>query len=599
MDKFKTKERNEIEEKYKWDVSKIFKTDADWEKEYQSLKEDVKQIIKYKGKLTESSKTLAETLKLYMDLSERIGKMYVYSGLRHDEDSREPKYQEINKKAISLVTEASSYSSFLSAELVKANPETIRNYLTENEDLKLYEKFLENILRKKDHILSEGEEEILSKLYEVNDNAASIFSIFMNADIKYPKVKVEGGGEVELTSGNYTVIIESKDRDVRKGAFEAKYKTINSFINTLGQTLAGEVKKNVVMADIRNFNTAREAALFENNVPVSVYDSLLESVHKNIGGLHRFMDLRKRIMGYDELHMYDIYTPILGDVEMNFTFEEAREIVLDALKPLGEEYQAALKEGFENRWVDVYENTGKRSGAYSSGTYGTDPYILLNYHETLDNVFTLAHELGHSIHSYFTKKYQPYVYGNYPIFLAEVASTLNENMLVNYFLEKEKDPAKKRYIINQFLDTIRGTLYRQTQFAEFEKIIHEYVEAGGAITHEYLSEEYFKLNKFYYGSSIISDDQIKLEWARIPHFYYNFYVFQYATGISASIALSNKILKEGEPALNNYLNFLKSGSTEYPVETLKKAGVDMTTTEPVDSALKLFNEMIDKFEELM
>ena len=434
---------------------------------------------------------------------------------------------------------------------------------------------------------------------EVSEAPQNTFSMLNNADIKFPSIEDENGNKVEITHGNFIPLMESKDRRVRKDAYDNLYNTYGKYKNTFAATLNGCVKKNIFFAKARNYNSSIEAALDENNIPVSVYDNLIKAVNNNLESMHKYMNIRKRVLGVDELHMYDIYTPIIKDTDIKVPYEKAQDIIIEGLHPLGENYLDVLKEGFNNRWIDVYENRGKRSGAYSFGTYDSKPFVLLNYHETLDNVFTIAHEMGHSIHSYFTKSTQPYIYGGYSIFLAEIASTTNEALLMDHMLKNSKDNNERLYLLNHYLDQFKGTIYRQTMFAEFERDIHEYVENGGALTAEYLSDSYKKLNEKYYGPNMVIDDKIAMEWARIPHFYYNYYVFQYATGFSSAISLSEKILKEGSNAVDSYIEFLSSGDSDYAINVLKKAGVDMTTSEPIDKALKLFGELVDEMDKLI
>jgi oligoendopeptidase F len=427
---------------------------------------------------------------------------------------------------------------------------------------------------------------------------SDIFTMINNADIKFPKIKNENGEERELTHGRYVQFLENSDRNVRQAAFEGMYSTFKKQKNTLAATLNASIKKDIFYAKVRKYPSALESAVDKDNVPVSVYTNLIETIHEHFPLFHRYISLRKKVLGVDDLQMYDVYVPLVKEVDMKFSYEEAKELVIESLKPLGEEYLSEMVKGFDSRWVDVYENEGKRSGAYSSGTYGTPPYILLNYNESLDNVYTLTHELGHSMHSFYSRKEQPYPYSGYSIFVAEVASTLNEALLTHHLLNNTDDPRKKMYILNHYLDSFRGTVFRQTMFAEFEKLTHEKVEAGEALTSEVLSKIYYDLNLNYFGPDMDVNQDIELEWARIPHFYYNFYVYKYATGFSAAAALSKQILEEGAPAVERYLSFLKSGSSDYPIEVLKKAGVDMTSPEPIRQALKVFEDTLTQLEAL-
>lgn len=599
MSKFEVKNREEIPAEFQWDLESIFATKSDWEREFAQVSERMGALRKYQGRLTESPETLYDAIQEMLSVQERLDRLEVYASHRHDEDTANPEFQELQEKISSLYTKFAATTAYVEPEILAADRSSLQKYVESEERLKLYAHYIDNIFRKQEHTLSESEEKMLSEISEINQNASKIYSMFLNADMKHKSIKDENGNEVQLTNGNYFPLMESSDRRVRKDAFEAYYDTYRSYKNTLATALAGEVKKNVTMASIRKFPSARAAALFQDNIPEAVYDQLIESVHANMDKMYRYMALRKKTLGLKEMHMYDLSTPMIAGAEKNVPYDEAVQMILEALKPMGEEYISVLKRGFEDRWVDRYESKGKRSGAYSGGAYGTKPFVLMNYHENLDGMFTLAHEMGHSMHSYFSRGNQSYVYGGYPIFLAEVASTCNETLLMNYLLEKETDIPTKKYLLNQYLDTFKSTLYRQTMFAEFEHIMHRHVENGGALTSDFLCEEYGKLVQSYFGDEVVMDPEIAYEWSRIPHFFYNFYVFQYATGISAATAFAKKILTEGETAVEKYLGFLKSGNSEYAIETLQRAGVDMLTSEPVDSALSLFGDTIDRLEKLL
>ncbi|EGL83587.1 oligoendopeptidase F [Caldalkalibacillus thermarum TA2.A1] len=590
--------RSELDPKYKWDLTKIFKSDEEWEEAFQEVKSLLPSIKEYEGRLMESADTLLEALQLRDEIGKKLGKVYIYAHLKKDEDTTNSKYVAFENRAASLHVEVASAVSYFSPEILRADESTVRSYLRENEALQVYEHYLDQLLRQKEHTLSTKEEAILAQVGELASAPNDIFTMINNADMKFPTITDENGEEKELTHGRYIQFLESKDRRVRQDAFKAMYDTFKKQRNTLAATLNANVKKDVFYARVRKYRSSLEASLDRDNVPVRVYENLIAAIQEALPVFQRYMKLRKKALGLDELHMYDLYVPLVQDVEMKYTYEEAKQLVRDSLQPLGEEYLAVVDEGFNSGWIDVYENVGKRSGAYSSGTYGTPPYILLNYQENLDNVFTLTHEMGHSVHSYFSCKEQPYIYSDYTIFVAEVASTLNEALLTHYLLQKTNDPKQRMYILNHYLESFRGTVFRQTMFAEFEKLIHEKVEEGEALTADRLSELYYDLNLTYFGADVVVDQDIAMEWARIPHFYYNFYVYKYATGFAAATALSQQILNEGKPAVDRYLSFLKSGGSDYPIELLKKAGVDMTSPEPVRQALRVFERTLTEMEEL-
>lgn len=592
-------ERKDIKKEHQWDLESMFINFNEWEKSYNKAKEMARDFILYKGGVVSSAENFYNVLRDKDDLYRITEHLYSYAHMKLDEDTREGKSQELSDKGLGLYVEVEEKTSFLVPEILTLDPNTLDRYFQEKPELKVYKQYIEDIMRQKEHILSSREESILAQMGEVGNSPQKIFSMLNNADLKFPTIKDEDGKDVEITHGNFIPLMESKNRDVRKKAFEALYNTYKGFKNTFAASLNGDLKNNIFNSNVRKYKSSREASLNQNNISLSVYDNLINSIHNNLGSMYKYMEIRKRALGVEELHMYDLYTPIVKDVDLKIPYEEGVEIVKRALTPLGEEYMAVVEEGFSSRWIDIYENRGKRSGAYSGGSYGSKPFILLNYHDTLDNVFTVAHELGHSIHSYFTRKTQPFVYGNYSIFVAEVASTANEALLMDYMLKNVKDKNERLYLLNHYLESFRTTVFRQTMFAEFEKIINEYLESGGAITADYLCETYKDINKLYYGPNMVVDDEIGMEWARIPHFYYNYYVFQYATGYSAAVALSEKILQEGKPAVDRYINFLKSGSSDYPLNVLKTAGVDMTTEEPVNNAMKLFSKLVDEMDKLI
>ncbi len=597
--KKEVREREDISVEYKWDLESMYESREDWKREYERAEELADDFLLHKGKVIASSKNLLDTLRDQDELYRLVSSIYSYAHMRLDEDTRKPSSQELEDRAMALIVATSDKTSFVTPEILEIDREKLEGYFVEEPRLKLYHKYIGNIMRQKDHILSPREESILAQMGEVANAPEKIYSMLNNADIKFPMIEDENGQKTELTHGNFIPFMESDDREVRKRAFKALYSTYKGFENTFAASLDGEIKKNIFNASIRNYNSSRQASLDQNNIDLSVYDNLIQAVHDNLDSMYKYMDIRKRALGVDELHMYDLYTPIVKNVDMKISFEEGRDTVKQALKPLGKEYMDAVDEGFNSRWIDVYENRGKRSGAYSGGSYDSKPFILLNHHDTLDNMFTLAHELGHSIHSYFTRKNQPFIYGDYSIFVAEVASTANESLLMDYMLKKTEDKNERLYLLNHYLESFRGTVFRQTMFAEFEMKINKHIEEGGALTADYLSQTYKALNELYYGENVVVDEDIAIEWARIPHFYYNYYVFQYATGYSAAVSLSQSILEEGSPAVNKYLNFLKSGSSDYPINVLKTAGVDMTTKDPVEGAMDLFRQLVDEMDRLI
>lgn len=592
--------RNEVPVEDTWRLEDIFETDEAWEKEFQAVKELIPGIGEYRGKLEESADSLYSALQEQDKLMERLGKLYTYSHMRYDQDTGNSFYQGLDSRMKALYSQAASQLAFIVPEILSIDEGKIKGFLEEKPELKLYEHALEEINLQRPHILSAEQEALLAEAGEVMAASSNTFGMLNNADLEFPTIKDENGEEVEVTHGRYSRFLESSDQRVRHDAFKAVYETYGKFKNTFSSTLGGQVKKDNFNARVRNYKSARHAALAANNIPESVYDNLVNTVNDNLGLLHRYVKLRKKVLGVNELHMYDLYAPLVKDVKMEIEYDEARELVLKGLEPLGDEYQSILKEGFDNRWVDVHENKGKRSGAYSSGAYGTNPYILMNWQNNVNNLFTLAHEFGHSVHSYYTRKNQPYPYGNYSIFVAEVASTCNEALLNDYLLKTIDDEQKRLYLLNHFLEGFRATVFRQTMFAEFEHLIHQKAQNNEALTADSLTGDYYELNKKYFGGKdIVIDEEIGLEWSRIPHFYYNYYVYQYATGYSAATALSRQILEEGQPAVSRYLDFLKAGSSDYPIEVLKKAGVDMTGPKPVEDACKAFEKALGEMEQLL
>lgn len=591
--------RDEIEQQNKWDLEAIYQSDQDWEADFKKVKELAEELKGFEGKLKNSSQDLLKVLKLQDELSELLGKVFVYARMRKDEDNTNNKYQALADRANSLSVNVNSVTSFIVPEILTISSDNLNKYIQEEDGLKLYKQYLDEIIRMKPHVLPAEQEQLLAQAGEISQASTQIYSMLNNADIKFPEIKDENGEEVEVTKGRYLQFMESSDRRVRKDAFEAMYQTYASLKNTFASTLNSNVKKNSFYAKVRKYPTALEASLYDDNVTTNLYNNLIDTIHKNMELMHRYVALRKKLLGVDELHMYDLYTPIIKEANIKISYEEAKDKVIEGLKPLGEDYLKSLQKGLDSRWIDVYENTGKTSGAYSWGSYGTHPYILLNYQDKVNDMFTLAHELGHSMHSFYSIKNQPYTYSHYKIFVAEVASTLNEALLMDYLLKTSTDKKEKLFYLNHYLEQFRGTIYRQTMFAEFEKMIHEKVEAGEALTPEVLNQMYHDLNVAYHGPDMVVDELIDYEWSRVPHFYMNFYVYKYATGFSAAISLAKQILEEGEPAVKRYLDFLKSGGSDYPINLLKKAGVDMNTPEPIENALEVFKGILDQIEELL
>ncbi|MCA1034312.1 oligoendopeptidase F [Bacillus infantis] len=592
--------RIEIKPEDTWRLEDIFSTDDAWEKEFQEVKQLLPDAGGFQGKLGDSADKLYEALQYQDHLLERLGRLYSYAHMRYDQDTTNSFYQGLDDRIKNLYSQAASSLAYIVPEILAIDEEKISSFLDEKEELRLYKHSLEEINLQRPHVLSAEAEALLAQASEVLDAPGNTFGMLNNADLEFPSIKDENGEEVEVTHGRYIRFLESDDQRVRRDAFKAVYDTYGKFKNTFSSTLSSNVKKDNFYARVRNYDSARHAALSDNNIPESVYENLVNTVNDNLHLLHRYIKLRKEVLGLEKLHMYDLFTPLVKDVKMEIPYDEAKDYVLKGLEPLGEEYLSVLKEGFENRWVDVHENKGKRSGAYSSGAYGTNPYILMNWQDNVNNLFTLAHEFGHSVHSYYTRKTQPYPYGNYSIFVAEVASTCNEALLNDYLLKTIDDDQKRLYLLNHYLEGFRGTVFRQTMFAEFEHQIHQKAQNNEALTAEALTQDYYELNKKYFGEEdIIIDEEIGLEWSRIPHFYYNYYVYQYATGFSAATALSKQILEEGEPAVERYINFLKAGSSDYPIEVLKKAGVDMTSPAPIADACKVFEEKLNEMEELL
>lgn len=590
--------RSEIDEKYLWDLSDLFDNDDKWELAFNEVKNETEAFKIFKGRLLESPETLFEAIQSRESNSRKLSDLVTYSRLKLDENTKSSIYQGMVSRSETLMAEVGDILSFFNPELLSVEFETIEKMLT-FEPLALYRQAFVDLFRSKPHTLSEELESVLAQTEELAGVPSSAYGMLLNADMTFEDVTDSEGKTHKLTNGSYIPLLMSKDRVLRIDAFNKYYKVYENHINTIATLMQSEVKKNIFYSKMRNHSSSRAAALFENNIPASVADSLIEAVNANLETFYKYIKLRKRILGLEELHLYDLYTPIVTNVEFPVEYDEAREIVTKAVSPLGKKYQDTVKSAFEDRWIDVFETEGKRSGAYSWGTYDSKPYVLLNHKNNVDSMFTLAHELGHSMHSYLTRKNQPYVYGNYSIFVAEVASTTNEALLNDHLLKTIDDEGKKKYILNHYLEQFRGTIFRQTMFAEFERDIHSHVESGGALTAEFMCDHYLELNKKYFGPDVIIDDAIKYEWARIPHMYYNFYVYQYATGFSAAIALADQILTEGDPAVDRYLEFLSSGSSDYPIDILRKAGADMETKAPVANALSVFKKVVDELDALL
>jgi len=591
--------RDEIDPKYKWKLEHIYAGDDEWEEDFRKIQELSREITKYKGKLAGDMNTLLECLKLSDELLSLNDKLYAYSRMRRDEDNAQPRYQALTDRATALATEVYASVSFIVPEIISIDEAVLKKAIEEVPGFSLYRQYFDEILRQKKHILSQREEELLALTADMSNAPSDIFTMFNNADIKFGFIKDENGEEVEVTKGRYIKFLESQDRRVRRDAFKTLYRSYTAMKNTLAAALNSELKCNKFYASVRKYDSSLAASLDKDNVPTEVYDNLIDTVNKNLPLLHRYLRLRKKVLKLDELHMYDLYVPLVEQPSKNIPFEESQEIVLKALAPLGSQYVEDLRSAFESGWIDVYENQGKTSGAYSWGTYLTHPYVLLNYQGTVNDVFTLAHEMGHAMHSYYTNKTQPYIYSDYKIFVAEVASTVNESLLSHYLLKNTDDKKMKAYLLNHYLEEFRGTIFRQTMFAEFEKITHQKIEAGEALNAQEFCNIYRALNEKYFGPEAVIDEEIAMEWARIPHFYSSFYVYKYATGKSASTSLAEQILTEGEPAVKRYIEFLKSGSSDYPLELLKKAGVDLSKPEPVEAALKVFGKTLDELEVLL
>lgn len=588
-------DRKDIDDKYKWKIDLMYSSQESIDKDISKIKSYINEIKEYKGKLSQSKENMYEALNIYEKASQLLQNLYVYTHMKQHEDTRINENQAMATKTDMLSTELSTASSYMVPEIIAIDESKLKEYL-EDEKLSFYKKYIEEILREKPHTLSEKEEEILAAVSDLTSVPENAYDMLSYADMDFPKIENEDGEMVKLTHSNFSTFLKSKNNKVRKNAFDAMYKTYDKYKNTFASMLYGGIKSEIFYSKTRKYESALYASLFQDDISVDVYNNLIKAVDENLDTLNRYVDIKKKFLGLEDIHMYDLYVPLTESFDMKIPYEEAQEIVLNALKPLGEEYLGLIKRAFEENWIDVYENEGKQGGAYSWGSYDSHPYILMNYKDDLNSLFTLIHELGHSMHSYYSKKTQPYLYSGYKIFVAEVASTLNELLLINYLLEKADSKEERVYLLNYYLEQFRTTVYRQTMFAEFEKLTHASVEDGNPLTAKEFNDIYYDLNKKYYGNSTVVDEQIALEWARIPHFYSNFYVYKYATGFSAASALSQKILTEGKGAVDKYIEFLKSGGSDYPLNQLKAAGVDMEKKESVDKALEVFKELVDKLE---
>lgn len=591
--------RSEVPEEMTWNLKDMFESDQAWMAEYEAMKEFPAKIAAFQGTLARSAQDLLAWFRLQDEIELRLSVLMGYASCKGDEDTGNSFYQDVRGKAMNVYVSIASAAAFATPEIMAIADETLDRFYAQQPELETYRRSLYQIRRRKDHILSPAEERLLASAGEMANASENIAGVFRNADQIFPDVTDSQGNVHPLTDATFVPLLTSPDRELRRRAFETYYKQLGQYKNTIAATLDGQFKQLCFFSNARHYDSTIQASLDATEVPVPVYMNLIEAVHNNLDKMYRYVALRKKLLGVDELHMYDVYTPIVADADQAITYEQAKETVLEALQVLGDDYVDLLKEGFSNRWIDVYENVGKRSGAYSSGNSRPHPYVLLNHKDNLDCQFTLAHEMGHALHSYHSCKYQPVSTSDYVIFVAEVASTCNEVLLMRHLLKKTTDKKQRAYLINHFMDQFKGTVYRQTMFAEFELAMGKMAESGQALTADALCQKYHALNKLYFGPDMVSDDQIALEWARIPHFFYNYYVFQYATGFSAAVAIANRILKEGAPAVANYKKFLSGGCSTDPISLLKIAGVDMSSPEPVNSALALFGELVDEMEQLV
>ncbi len=591
------KTREEVPNEYKWDLSRMYKSDKEIEEDIKHVNEETNDILKYKSHIMDSSDTLYEFLKLTEDQTRLIEKLYIYAKMSFDVDTKNNKSKALKMKIEKLNESLSEKYSFIEPEMMETDYDKVLEYIKENSKLNEYKFYLENIYRFKPHTLSSSEEDVFVKALNAFGNCSEIFNNINNADINLGTIIDEDGKEKELTSSNYGVYMKSKNRDVRIRAFNAMYKYYESLKNTLASTYVGEIKESSFVTNVKKYESTLERYLFDDNIDVKVYKNLIDTIHKHMDLMYEYMGIRKKILGLDELHMYDIYVDLVSIKQDKIPFEEGKKILFEALKPLGDKYLNDLKKAFDEKWIDIYPNNGKKSGAYSWGCYDSCPYLLLNYNDTLDAVSTLGHELGHSMHSYYSKN-QSYIDSNYPIFLAEIASTVNEVLINDYMYKHSNTKEEKIYYLTDFLDSVRTTIYRQTMFAEFESIMHEKEQKGIPLTEEEISNTYYELNKLYYGDNVVSDDLIRYEWSRIPHFYTPFYVYKYATGLSSALSIASRIIDGDKTTRDNYLEFLSSGGNDYPLEILKKVGVDMTSPKPIEEALSMFKEKLEELKNL-
>jgi len=591
-------DRSKIDNKFKWQLDKMYSSKENIEKDIKIVKEYINEVKKYKGKLSDNRESFLNALSVYENASRLVQNLYVYTHMKQHEDTRINSYQGDASRTEMLSSELSMATSYIVPEIIAMDEKVLNGFL-EDGKVSFYKKFVDDILRDKPHTLSEREEELLAATSELTSVPENVYDMLAYADMEFPEIEDENGEKVRISHSNYSLYIKSKDKRVRKDAFDAEFNTYGTYKNTFASTLYGAIKSEIFYAKVRNHNSAIEASLFEDDINVEVYENLIASIDESLPVLNKYIELKKEFLGLDEIHMYDLYVPLTDKYDIKIPYEEAQDIILKALAPLGEDYLNVIKKAFSEGWIDVYENEGKKGGAYSWGSYDSHPYILMSYKDDLNSLFTLIHELGHSVHSYYSKSTQPYIYSSYRIFVAEVASTLNELLLINYLLEKSDSKEEKIYLLNYYLEQFRTTVYRQTMFAEFEKVTHAKIEAEEPLTAEEFTNIYFKLNEKYYGKSAVVDELIGLEWARIPHFYSNFYVYKYATGFSAASALSKQILTGEESAKERYLNFLKSGGSDYPLNQLRGAGVDMEKKESIEEAINVFKKLVDDLEKLL